>query len=154
MPLGKDNQIAEVEIYTDGACSGNPGPGGWGALLKYKDREKRISGSEKNTTNNRMEMQAAIEALRILKKPCKINLFTDSIYLKKGMTEWMHKWQSNNWRKGDNKLVKNADLWQELHIETQKHSIIWNWVKGHADNEGNQIADQLAVLARDKAKGL
>lgn len=141
-----------VDIYTDGACSGNPGYGGWGALLIFKGKKKEISGYSEATTNNQMELMAAIEALRILKKPCKVNLYTDSTYVQKGITEWIYNWEKNNWRKSDNSPVKNIELWQKLQQEIKKHDIIWNWVKGHSDNEGNNIADRLAVEAREKAK--
>lgn len=141
-----------VEIYTDGACSGNPGHGGWGALLIFKGKKKEISGYLEDTTNNQMELMAAIEALKVLKKPCKVNLYTDSIYVQKGITEWIHNWEKNNWRKRDNSPVKNIELWQKLQQEMEKHDIIWNWVKGHSDNEGNNIADRLAVEAREKVK--
>lgn len=141
-----------VEIYTDGACSGNPGPGGWGALLKFDNMKKEIAGYSINTTNNKMEILAAIEALKALKKPCKIKLYTDSIYLQKGITEWIYNWQRNGWRKSDNKPVKNAELWQNLKNEIDKHDIIWCWVKGHSSNEGNIIADELAASAREIAR--
>ena len=141
-----------VEIYTDGACSGNPGPGGWGALLIFKGKKKEISGYLETTTNNQMELMAAIEALKVLKKPCKVNLYTDSTYVQKGITEWIYNWEKNNWRKRDNSPVKNIELWQKLQQEMEKHDIIWNWVKGHSDNEGNNIADRLAVEAREKVK--
>lgn len=141
-----------VEIYTDGACSGNPGPGGWGALLKFGNVTKEISGHTIITTNNQMEIQAAIEALKILKKPCEVKLYTDSVYLQKGITEWIYSWQKNNWRKSDNQPVKNADLWQNLQKEIKKHDIVWCWVKGHSDNEGNNIADKLAVQAKELAR--
>lgn len=141
-----------VEIYTDGACSGNPGLGGWGALLIFKEKKKEISGYLEDTTNNQMELMAAIEALKILKKSCKVNLYTDSTYVQKGITEWIHSWEKNNWRKRDNSPVKNVELWQKLQQEIEKHDIIWNWVKGHSDNEGNNIADRLAVEAREKAR--
>ena len=141
-----------VKIYTDGACSGNPGLGGWGALLIFKEKKKEISGYLEDTTNNQMELMAAIEALKILKKSCKVNLYTDSTYVQKGTTEWIHSWKKNNWRKRDDSPVKNVELWQKLQQETEKHDIIWNWVKGHSDNEGNNIADRLAVEARKKAK--
>ncbi|GAB4165492.1 MAG: ribonuclease HI [Rickettsiaceae bacterium] len=143
-----------VEIYTDGACSGNPGPGGWGALLIFNENRKEIFGHQFDTTNNQMELTAAISALKQLKKPCKIKLYTDSIYLQKGITEWIKNWQRNNWRKSDNTPVKNADLWQNLQHEMQKHDIIWCWVKGHGSNEGNNIADRLAVKGRETAKRL
>lgn len=141
-----------VKIYTDGACSGNPGPGGWGALLMFNGHKKEIFGHQLETTNNQMEVQAAISALQLLKKACKVELYTDSKYLQQGVVEWMPNWQKNNWRKSDNKPVKNVDLWQNLQQEIQKHDIIWYWVKGHANNEGNNIADRLAVLGRDEAK--
>ncbi|MDC0864691.1 ribonuclease HI [Rickettsiaceae bacterium] len=138
-----------VEIYTDGACSGNPGQGGWGALLIFKDKRKEIRGHQASTTNNQMEMQAAISALKCLKQSCKVRLYTDSKYLQKGITEWIHNWKKNNWRKSDNKPVKNVELWKNLQHEIEKHDIIWSWVKGHSNNEGNEIADSLAVSARD-----
>ena len=136
-----------VEIYTDGACRGNPGPGGWGALLKYQNSEKKINGSAANTTNNRMELTAAIEALKIIKQPCKIKLTTDSQYVKKGITEWLNKWKTKNWLNSKKEPVKNADLWKELDLVTQKHQISWHWVKGHSGHRENEIADQLANLA-------
>ncbi len=145
------DSIPTVEIYTDGACSGNPGPGGWGALLIFNDIEKKISGHEFDTTNNRMEMMGAISALKILKKSCNIKLYTDSKYLQQGITEWIHSWIRNNWIKKDKKPVKNADLWQELLAECKKHEINWQWVKGHANNIGNNIADSLAVSAKELA---
>lgn len=147
------NSLPSVEIYTDGACSGNPGPGGWGALLIFKDNKKEIFGHELDTTNNRMEIQAAISALQSLKKPCKIKLYTDSVYVQKGITEWIHNWKRNNWRKSDNKPVKNSDLWKNLQQEIEKHNIMWYWVKGHANNHGNIAADRLATKGRDIAKG-
>ena len=140
-----------VIIYTDGACAGNPGPGGWGALLKYGQNSKEIFGSEINTTNNRMEITAAIEALNILNKSCQVELFTDSKYLQQGISEWIYRWIENNWRKSDKKPVKNADLWQKLYSQLNKHDIIWQWVKGHSNNQGNQIADRLAVKGQENA---
>ena len=145
--------LPEVTIYTDGACSGNPGPGGWGVYMIYKDHIKKIYGSELNTTNNRMEMMAAIKALESLKAQCNAIIFTDSVYLMKGITIWIHNWMRNNWRGSDKKMVKNADLWQYLYDMTQKHKIEWRWVKGHGNNKGNIIADELACLGRDEAKG-
>lgn len=142
-----------VEIYTDGACSGNPGPGGWGALLIFKDTRKEIFGYKLETTNNQMELQAAISALQLLKKACKITLYTDSKYVLHGITEWIDNWKKNNWRKSDNKPVKNAELWKELHNKIEKHDIIWSWVKGHSKNEGNDIADRLAAQGREIARG-
>lgn len=141
-----------VEIYTDGACAGNPGPGGWGALLKYGEIVKEIYGYLHETTNNQMEILAAIEALKLLKKPCKIKLYTDSKYLQKGITEWIHNWQRNNWLKSDNKPVKNVELWRNLQQQISKHDILWVWVKGHAGNEGNHIADSLAVKGKEIAR--
>lgn len=149
--MNKAASKPNVEIYTDGACSGNPGPGGWGALLIFGENRKEIFGHDQETTNNRMELQGAISALQALKKPCRIDLYTDSTYVQKGITEWIHSWEKKNWRKSDNKPVKNADLWQKLQQEIQKHDIIWHWVKGHAENEGNNIADSLAVRGKEKA---
>ena len=136
-----------VEIYTDGACSGNPGIGGWGAYLTYKDNVKELSGSAENTTNNRMELVAAIEGLKILKKSSKVNLYTDSVYLKDGITKWIFNWQKNNWKNANKKDVKNKDLWIQLLEVVNKHDINWIWVKGHEGNEGNEIADNLATSA-------
>jgi ribonuclease HI len=144
----------KVDIYTDGACSGNPGPGGWGALLIFNDNKKEIFGHQLGTTNNQMEMIAAISALQALKTPCRVKLYTDSKYLQKGITEWIHNWQKNNWLKSDNNPVKNADLWQKLQQEMKKHDIIWSWVKGHGENIGNNIADSLAVKGKKNAMRL
>lgn len=144
--------MLKVEIYTDGACSGNPGPGGWGAYLKYGDVTKDISGYELETTNNRMEMIAAIEALSILKRKCIVELYTDSVYLKNGMTIWLPEWIANGWRKKHRGEVKNLELWQKLHEISNYHNIMWYWVKGHSDNYGNQRADSLAVRARKQAE--
>lgn len=141
-----------VEIYTDGACAGNPGPGGWGALLIFNGKRKEIFGYELNTTNNQMEMAGAIFALKALKRPCKVTIYTDSVYLQKGITEWIFNWEKNNWLKSDNKPVKNVELWQNLRYEIKKHDIIWKWIKGHNDNQGNIIADKLAVKGKEKAK--
>lgn len=142
----------KIVAYIDGACSGNPGPGGWGVLLQFKDISKKFFGYELATTNNRMEMTAAIEALKALKKPCIVEIYTDSRYVQQGITEWIHKWLRNDWLKSNKELVKNADLWQNLYSEINKHDIIWNWVQGHAGILGNEIADQLAVQGRDIAK--
>lgn len=138
-----------VEIFTDGACRGNPGPGGWGAFLRYQGHEKKIYGGEAQTTNNRMELTAVIQALRTLKKSCKIVLTTDSKYVHDGLTSWMSKWKKNNWRTADKKPVKNIDLWQELDQEIPKHQIQWLWVRGHTGHNGNEIADQLANMGID-----
>jgi ribonuclease HI len=133
-----------VYIYTDGACRGNPGPGGWGALLKFKTTEKEIYGGEQETTNNRMEMTAAIKALKQLKRSCDVVITTDSQYLRKGITEWIENWKQRNWKTASKKPVKNADLWQQLDALTEKHHITWKWVKGHAGHDENERADQLA----------
>jgi len=142
-----------VKIYTDGACSGNPGPGGWGALLQFGRHEKEISGAEGKTTNNRMEITAAVMALRTLKEPCRVDLYTDSEYLKKGITEWIENWKALGWRRGSpgkTKPLANADLWKELDQVIRPHDINWHWVKGHAGQKGNERADQLAVTAMKK----
>lgn len=133
-----------VKIYTDGACKGNPGPGGWGALLIYGEHRKELCGGEKLTTNNRMEMTAVIEALAALKGPSEVILHTDSTYVMKGMTEWIHAWIKRGWKTADKKPVKNADLWQLLQAQVQRHKVQWRWVKGHAGDPGNERADQLA----------
>jgi len=133
-----------VEIWTDGACSGNPGPGGWGAVLVYGGKQKELSGGEKVTTNNRMELMAAIQALEALTRPCDIDLYTDSAYLKGGITSWLASWKRNGWRTADKKPVKNVELWQRLEEATKPHRIEWHWVKGHAGHEINERADELA----------
>lgn len=133
-----------IDIWTDGACKGNPGKGGWGVLLRYGKHEKELFGGQANTTNNRMEMMAVIEALKALKRPCKIRLHIDSQYVKKGLTEWMPGWIAKNWKTANKQPVKNQDLWQELNQLTQQHEITWIWVKGHAGNPGNERADKLA----------
>ncbi len=137
-------QTEHITIYTDGACQGNPGPGGWGALLIYNEHEKELFGGEKETTNNRMELSAVIHALNSLKSSCTITLYTDSNYVKDGITKWIHNWKKNNWRNSQRKPVKNSDLWQELDQASQRHTIEWKWVKGHAGNYGNEKADMLA----------
>ena len=136
--------LEHVEIYTDGACSGNPGPGGWGALLSYKGTEKEICDGEVLTTNNRMELFAAIAALETLKRPAQVKLHTDSTYLRDGITKWIHNWKRNGWRTADKKPVKNADLWQRLEKAIEIHEVSWHWVKGHAGHDGNERADELA----------
>ena len=137
-----------VEIATDGACKGNPGPGGWGALIRHGDKEKEISGGEPHTTNNRMELRAAIEALNALKRPCKVKLSIDSTYVKDGITKWIFGWQKNGWRTAARKPVKNADLWQDLLKAVERHQIEWHWVRGHNGDVDNERAD---VLASDAA---
>ena len=138
--------MSRVEIWTDGACSGNPGPGGWGAILKAGEHVKELSGGEPLTTNNRMELMAAISALEALKRPCSVDLHTDSQYLRQGVMSWMHGWKRNGWRTADKKPVKNEDLWRRLDEATQRHEIEWRWVKGHAGEELNERADELARL--------
>lgn len=133
-----------VEVWTDGACSGNPGPGGWGAILTYNGVEKELSGGEQLTTNNRMELMAAIAALEALKRPCTVALHTDSQYLRQGITGWIHGWKKNGWKTADRKPVKNAELWQRLDTALGRHKIEWKWVKGHAGDEMNERADALA----------
>jgi len=134
-----------VEVWTDGACSGNPGPGGWGALLRYGSRTRELCGGEAaGTTNNRMELMAAIAALEALTRPSTVRLHTDSIYLRSGITSWLPKWKSNGWRTSDKKPVKNADLWQRLETAASRHKVQWLWVKGHAGDPGNERADALA----------
>lgn len=133
-----------VEIYADGACKGNPGPGGWGAWLSYDGKEKTLSGGEKLTTNNRMELTAVIRALEALKKPCEVKVYTDSSYVQKGISEWIVGWKARNWRTADKKPVKNEDLWKALDLLANQHKIQWIWVKGHAGNAGNERADALA----------
>ncbi|MCA0373150.1 MAG: ribonuclease HI [Proteobacteria bacterium] len=136
-----------VEIFTDGACSGNPGPGGWGAILRYGDKERELSGGEKDTTNNRMELMAAIIALETLKEPCEVSLTTDSKYVMDGITKWIFGWKKKNWKKADNKPVLNADLWQRLDVANARHKVNWNWVKGHAGHAENERCDELARMA-------
>lgn len=136
--------MPEVIIYTDGACSGNPGPGGWGAILINGDNRKELSGGEAETTNNRMELRAAIEALNALKSPCTVELHTDSNYLRDGITSWIRKWKSNGWRTASKKPVKNEDLWKALDAAQERHDISWHWVKGHAGHPENERADELA----------
>lgn len=145
-----DKKSSIVEIYTDGACLGNPGRGGWGAILLYNEHQKKISGHEPDTTNNRMELKAVIESLRHLKKSAEAIVYTDSKYVLEGITKWIFNWKKNSWRTADRKPVKNADLWQELDAEVAKHKIKWVWVKGHAGNHYNEIVDELAREAAEK----
>ena len=146
----------QVQIFTDGACSGNPGPGGWGAILHYEDNEKAISGSEPMTTNNRMELMAAIMALRELKEPCDVVLSTDSEYVQKGITTWIDNWVRKGWKGANNQPIKNQDLWRELKEEEKRHNIRWEWVRGHAGHIENEKADELAraaILSMQGSKG-
>ena len=136
-----------VEIWTDGACSGNPGPSGWGALLRYRDVEKELSGGERDTTNNRMELMAAIRALESLKRSCRVHLTTDSNYVRQGITEWLPRWQRNGWKTASKKPVKNADLWKRLQDAAARHDVEWSWVKGHSGHPENERADRLATGA-------
>lgn len=138
-----------VEIFTDGACRGNPGPGGWAALIRSGNREKEISGGEALTTNNRMELLAAIEALNALRRPCRVDLHTDSNYVRDGITRWIHSWQRNGWRTADRKPVKNAELWQRLLDAADRHQVNWHWVKGHSGHPENDRVDALACAEAD-----
>ncbi len=133
-------------VYTDGACKGNPGPGGWGALLSFNGRERRLHGGEPLTTNNRMELMAAIQALETLKEPCAVAMYTDSSYVMQGLTEWLPGWKARGWRTADRKPVKNQDLWERLDAAAARHQVNWNWVRGHAGDPGNEEADRLANL--------
>jgi ribonuclease HI len=142
--------MAEVTIYTDGACRGNPGPGGWGALLQFGEREKELYGGELETTNNRMELTAAIQALAALKRSCEIDVYTDSQYVRMGVLEWLAQWKLRDWRTSDRKPVKNVDLWKALEAQLERHRIQWHWVKGHAGVPGNERADQLANRGIDE----
>lgn len=141
--------MKHVIIFTDGACRGNPGPGGWGVLLRYGRHEKILSGAETNTTNNRMEMTAAINALKSLMEPCKVDIYTDSQYLQKGITEWLVTWKKRGWKTSAKKSVKNADLWAELDEERLRHEITWHWVKGHNGHPQNELVDKIANEAID-----
>lgn len=140
----------QVVAYTDGACSGNPGPGGWGAVLAWNGRERELSGGEAETTNNRMELMAAIRALEALKRPCPVKIVTDSQYVMKGITEWMDDWKARGWRTAGKKPVKNRELWERLDRQIQRHDVSWQWVRGHAGHEGNERAD---LLAREAIPG-
>ena len=144
--------LPHVEIFTDGACKGNPGPGGWGALMRMGAREKEISGGDPLTTNNRMELMAAIKALEALSKPCRVTLTTDSNYVRDGIMKWIHGWQRNGWRTADRKPVKNAELWQELLTASKPHDVEWRWVKGHSGHAENDRVDELACAAAEAAR--
>lgn len=136
-----------VDLYTDGACSGNPGPGGWGVILRYGDKEKELSGAEPMTTNNRMELMAAISGLESLKRSVPVIIHTDSQYVKNGITQWIHGWKKNGWRTADKKPVKNEELWKRLEAAVAAHEVTWKWIKGHAGHEFNERADELARMA-------
>jgi ribonuclease HI len=143
---------AEVEIFADGACSGNPGPGGWGAILRWRGIEKEMSGFDPATTNNRMELTAAIMALEALKRPCRVRLSSDSQYLRDGITKWIHGWKARGWRTADKQAVKNVDLWQRLEAAAARHGVSWEWVRGHAGHPENERADALARAAIAEAR--
>ena len=149
------DQFPHVIVYTDGACSGNPGPGGWGAILGFGDREKELKGGEPNTTNNRMELMAAIAALEALKRPCRVDVHTDSQYLRNGIMSWINNWKRNGWRTADKKPVKNVELWQRLEASLKPHQVKWHWLKGHAGHAMNERADELAreAIADIRAAG-
>ena len=139
-----------VELYTDGACRGNPGPGGWGVLMRFNGHEKELFGGDAATTNNRMELMAAIQALETLSRPCKIHLYTDSKYVMQGITEWINQWKARGWKTAAKKPVKNVDLWQRLDKARERHTIEWHWVKGHSGHDENERADQLANRGIDE----
>jgi len=145
-------ELQLVEIYTDGACRGNPGPGGWGALLRMGEKERELSGGEALTTNNRMELMAAIKALEALKRPCRVQLHTDSQYVRDGITKWIHGWRRNGWKTANKKPVKNAELWQELLNAAAPHRVEWHWVKGHSGHPENDRVDALACAEADKLR--
>ncbi|MHB8427655.1 MAG: ribonuclease HI [Acidiferrobacterales bacterium] len=145
--------LGKVVIHTDGACRGNPGPGGWGAVLGYGDHEKELWGAERDTTNNRMELMAAIQALEALKRSCEVTLTTDSEYVRKGITEWLAGWKRRGWKTSDKKPVKNQDLWERLEAASHMHRIHWKWIKGHSGHPENERADQLANRAIDEMLG-
>lgn len=148
--LNRDHQPDTIYLYSDGACRGNPGPGGWGVLLRYNHRERQLYGGEKSTTNNRMELTAAIEGLKALKRPCRVIVTTDSQYVRKGVTEWLKNWKKRGWKTSNKKPVKNVDLWQILEKESERHHIVWHWVKGHSGHPENELADALANRAIDE----
>lgn len=142
--------MKKIEIFTDGACRGNPGPGGFGAIVRYKDKEKHINGAEKHTTNNRMEMMAVISALEFLKESCEVDITTDSKYVHNGIVDWLPGWKKRNWLTADKKPVKNQELWQRLEEAVSRHKVRWHWIKGHSGHKENELADELARSAIDK----
>ena len=146
------SELPHVTVFTDGACSGNPGPGGWGAILKFGDKEKELNGGERHTTNNQMELMAAISALEALKRPCVVDMHTDSQYVREGITKYINNWKRNGWRTASKQPVKNQDLWQRLEAARAAHEVHWHWVKGHSGHELNDRADQLVREARDELK--
>jgi ribonuclease HI len=152
-PAAELTNVSVVEIYTDGACRGNPGPGGWAALLSFGEREKELAGAQEHTTNNRMELTAVIRALEALKRPAEARVFTDSEYVRRGITEWVSSWKARGWKTADRKPVKNQDLWEELDRLAAQHKIDWRWVKGHSGVPGNERVDRLANEAIDALTG-
>lgn len=152
MASTSDSASDAIQIYTDGACSGNPGPGGWGVFLRWRDHEKELSGGEPDTTNNRMELMAAIQALEGLKRASTVDLHTDSTYVRDGITKWIHGWKRNGWKTSAKKPVKNEDLWKRLEAALADHQVEWHWVKGHAGDPGNERADDLATTAAQAIK--
>ncbi len=151
--MTEDRSEQVVEMYTDGACRGNPGPGGWGVLLRYGAQERELFGGEDHTTNNRMELRAAIEGLAALSRPCAVVLYTDSTYVKNGISSWLHNWKAKGWKTSGRKPVKNVDLWQALDAQNQRHDVSWRWVKGHSGDAGNERADALANRGIDALGG-
>jgi ribonuclease HI len=147
--MTKENQVV---IYTDGACSGNPGPGGWGSVLMYNGHDRELSGGDAQTTNNRMEMMAVIMALESLKRACDVKIYTDSIYVMKGITEWIEQWKKRGWKTAAKKPVKNVELWQRMELAVERHDVSWEWVKGHSGVPGNERADELARVATEGVK--
>lgn len=145
--------MKKIHLYTDGACRGNPGPGGWGVLIRYNGHEKTLHGGEKHTTNNRMELMAAIKGLAALKEPCEVDLTTDSQYVKNGITQWLDGWKKRHWKTADKKPVKNQDLWEQLDAEASRHKVTWHWVKGHSDHPENDWVDALANQGIDELAG-
>jgi len=149
-----NKEFKQVELYSDGACSGNPGPGGWGAILRFKGTEKELSGGEKETTNNRMELMGVIAGLESLKEPCQVSIFTDSQYIANAfLKNWLESWQKNGWKTAARKPVKNRELWERLLVQASRHNLAWNWIRGHAGHPENERCDKLAVIERDRFAG-